>query len=67
MPKILTIVRKPFPTVDTSTFRLKKLQSIRANISFRAVIREDLKAGGSVRRSFKARISPTGVIVDLTA
>jgi len=52
MPQISTIVQKPFPTVNTSTIRLNRLQSIRSGISFRAVIREDLKAGGSIRRNF---------------
>ena len=66
MPGNINIIPRPVPRIDLSAVRLQKLGAIRGTISMRVVIPDKLKAGGSVRREFKAEITPKGAAVDLS-
>jgi len=54
-------------SVNFARFRFKPLAKPRSTIGLKARIREDLKAGGTIRAKFSVSITPDGVSVDVNA
>jgi hypothetical protein len=55
----------PFPTADTSQFKLYPLANPRSPVSMQARIPDDLKAGGSLPTKFVVSLTPEGIKFDL--
>ncbi|MFC1561598.1 hypothetical protein ACFL6I_08240 [candidate division KSB1 bacterium] len=66
MLNLLTAIIREFPRADVSQHRLAPLNTPRNPVQMRVVIRDDLKAGGSIPVNFQVSMSPTGVKVDVT-